>query len=239
MITFSNKYRSTQREIMDDYNFQGNEMKNLLKDLKFVNKWLGGNKITINGLELLLKNNSKKETITILDIGCGDGEMLRKCAKFGVKNNFNLKCIGIDFNENIIETAENLSNNYNNITFITVDIFKEKEKIPTCDIALCTLFLHHFSNKKIEDLIKILTEKTRIGLIINDLHRSKIAFNLFKIFSNLFLKTKTAKHDGLVSIARGFKYNGLIGISNSIPKQQTTIHWRWAFRYQWIIKNTN
>ncbi len=236
MITFSNKYRSQQSEIMDDLDFQGEEMKNLLDDLKMVNKWLGGNSISIDGIEKLLRGHSKNDRIIILDIGCGDGELLRKCTDYGKNNNYNFECIGIDFNENILEFAKKKSRNYPNIKFQKIDVFLEEKLIPNSDIAICTLFLHHFSNKNIEALLKILLKKSNKGLLINDLQRSIFAFSLFKVVSNLFLKTKTAKHDGLVSIARGFKKRELEIISKKIPNQQSKIHWRWAFRYQWILK---
>lgn len=238
MITFSNKYRSAQTEIMDDLDFQGVEMKNLLKDLKVVNKWLGGNTITIDGINKLLQDHSKAEKVTILDIGCGDGELLRKCADFGNQNNFNFNCIGLDFNENILTYAKESSTSYPNIKFRKVDVFLEENLIPNCDIAVCTLFLHHFNNKEIEGLLKKLMHKITIGAVINDLHRNKQAFNLFKLVSTLFLKTKTAKHDGLVSIARGFKKDELEKISRQIPNQKSKIQWRWAYRYQWILKKS-
>ncbi|HPE84060.1 MAG TPA: methyltransferase domain-containing protein [Aequorivita sp.] len=236
MITFSNKYRSHQAEIMDNLDFQGEEMKNLLSDLKYVNKWLGGNKVTLDGIEKLLLGNSKKESITILDIGCGDGEMLRNCVKYAENNNLKLKCIGVDFNKNILEYAENQSRDFPNIKFQKVDVFLDEELIPNCDIAICTLFLHHFNEERISELLYTLLKKSNNGLVINDLQRSRMAFNLFKILSKLFLKTKTAKYDGLVSIARGFKKSELEHISKKIPNQKSEIHWRWAFRYQWIIK---
>ncbi|MDP2687103.1 MAG: methyltransferase domain-containing protein [Aequorivita sp.] len=238
MITFSNKYRSQQTEIMDDLNFQGEEMKNLLEDLKTVNKWLGGNNISIDGIEKLLKGHPKENKLTILDIGCGDGELLRNCALYAKKNELKFECIGIDFNENILNYAENQSKEFPNIKFIKVDAFLEEELIPNCDIAICTLFMHHFSNENIEGLLKIMLNKSKKGLVINDLERSRMAFNLFKIGSKLFLKTKTAKHDGLVSIARGFKKPELQALSEKIPNQQSIIQWRWAFRYQWILKKT-
>ncbi len=239
MIRFSNKYRSQQLEIMDNLDFQGLEMQNLLNDLKTVNKWLGGNNITIDGIEKLMHSKLKTDKVIILDVGCGDGELLRQCADFGIRNNFNFEMVGIDFNENILEFAKTESREYSNISFRKVDVFSEENLIPNCDIALCTLFLHHFNNEKIENLLKSLLNKTQIGIIINDLERSKSAFNLFKIASHIFLKTKTAKHDGLVSVARGFKREELQNISMKIPNQESEISWRWAYRYQWILKKTN
>ncbi|WP_026449877.1 methyltransferase domain-containing protein [Aequorivita capsosiphonis] len=236
MITFSNKYRSEQQEVMDDLDFQGSEMRDLLDDLRIVNKWLGGNYITIDGLQKLLKHKNKTDKITILDLGCGDGELLRKCAEFGIQNNFNFELIGLDFNKNILQFAESQSKEYSNIKFLKVDVFSEEKLIPNCDIALCTLFLHHFSKDKIQNLLQVLLNKTSIGIIINDLKRSRQAFNLFKIGSQLFLKTETARHDGLVSVARGFKKEELERMSKKIPNQQSEIHWRWAYRYQWILK---
>jgi 2-polyprenyl-3-methyl-5-hydroxy-6-metoxy-1,4-benzoquinol methylase len=186
----------------------------------------------------LLKNHPKEEKITILDVGCGDGEMLRKCAAYAEKYNYKFELIGIDFNENILEFAKNQSLKYSNIKFEKVDVFLEEELIPNCDIALCTLVLHHFKDEKIEQLLKTLLLKSNIGLVVNDLQRNKMAFNLFKLFSAIFLKTKTAKNDGLVSVARGFKKEELEVISKKIPNQKSSINWRWAYRYQWILKKT-
>jgi ubiquinone/menaquinone biosynthesis C-methylase UbiE len=221
---------------MDDLDFQGPEMKNLLRDLKTVNKWLGGNNITLDGISKLLKNHSNKKPIKILDVGCGDGELLRKCSDFAEKNNLEFECLGLDFNKNILDYAKKQSKSYQNISFLKVDVFLNAELIPNCDIALCTLFLHHFNNEKIGILLKGLLKKSSKGLVINDLHRNRQAFCFFKLFHKFFLKTKTAKHDGLVSIARGFKKEELEAISRKIPNQQSAIAWRWAYRYQWILK---
>jgi len=155
---------------------------------------------------------------------------------YGEKNNYNFECIGIDFNPNILEYAKKKSSNYPNIKFQKIDVFLEEKLIPNCDIALCTLFMHHFSNENIETLLRTLLDKSKKGVVINDLQRNIVAFSLFKLFSKLFLKTQTAKHDGLVSIARGFKKRELEVIAEKFPNQISKINWRWAFRYQWILK---
>ena len=239
MITFSNKHRSEQTEIMDDLDFRGDEMRGNLEDIRIMNKWFGGNQITIDGLQKLLKDHSKSQEVTILDIGCGDGQILRSCADYANKKGLRFNCIGIDFNQNILELAQAKSAAYPNIKFKKVDIFLEENLVPNSDIALFTLFLHHFKDEKIESLLRSTIKNTSIGLIINDLHRNKVPFQLFKVISKVLLKTKTAHHDGLVSIARGFKKKELQAISYKIPDQRSIIKWQWAYRYQWIMKKTN
>lgn len=235
MIQFSSKYRSTQEEIMDDFQLQGEEMKSVLNDLKTVNSLLGGTSITLYGVKKLLKNRSKDQKITIVDYGCGDGEILRKCAAWGTKNNLQLKLIGLDANESIIEEAKKRSIDFKNCTFKCINIFSEIKTLPKGDIALFTLFLHHFEDEEIETMLNQTINQVRLGIVINDLQRSVLALNLFKLFSSIFIKTKTAHNDGLISVARGFKKKELKQFSEKI-KGLHSIQWKWAFRYQWIIK---
>jgi glycerol-3-phosphate acyltransferase PlsY len=44
------------------------------------------------------------------------------------------------------------------------------------------------------------------------------------------------KNDGAISVLKGFKKKDLININNKLPGTTNSIRWKWAFRYQWIIK---
>lgn len=235
MIEFSSKYRTKQLEIIDDLNLSGEELKELLTDLKKVNKWLGGNGITISGINKITGDSSKKAPITILDVGCGDGEVLRHIARYAEKKGYNFQLIGLDANEFIISEAIERSKDFKNISFRQLNVFSEELSEINFDIALCTLFLHHLKDSEIINTINRLQEKAKVGVVVNDLQRSRMAFWLFKIVVSLFLKTKIAKHDGLVSVARGFKRSELLDFSKKIKNSNSFIRWRWAFRYQWII----
>ncbi len=237
MITYSKHYRSSQEEIMDNFSLQGDELSLLLSDLRRVNSLLGGTTITLNGIKKLLKGWDKKKPVSILDLGCGDGEILRKCATLANKEGFEFNLIGIDANKHIIEVAKKKSKNIPDITYTPLNIFEAIEldlETLDCDIVLCTLFLHHFNDETIVSFLKKISDKSRVGIIINDLHRSRLAFRLFKVFSYFFIKTSIAKHDGLVSVARAFKKKELQKFASNL-KYVSTIKWRWAFRYQWII----
>ncbi|MCW5519381.1 methyltransferase domain-containing protein [Aureitalea sp. L0-47] len=235
MIRFSSKYRSDQEEIMDDMDFGGEEMPKLLDDLRRVNKWLGGNSGAIAGIKKLVKSSETKKEIKIIDLGCGDGEMLRVCSDVLNRKEARFTFIGVDGNPHIIEEAEKRSENYPNIEFRTMDVFSSEMDELEYDIALFSLFLHHLKDGQISELLKNVSQKAKVGLVINDLERSRIAFELFKIVSTLFVRTRTAKIDGLISIARGFRKKELIAISQEI-KANHSIRWWWAFRYQWIIQ---
>lgn len=232
MIHYSSKLRSNQKEIMDDFEFQGDEMNALLSDLKRVNRWLGGNSVTIEGIKVLVGASRK---VTILDVGCGDGEMLRVIAKYFDKRGIIARLIGIDANGHIIETARKRSLEFGQIEYQISDILNEDLANIEFDVALCTLFLHHFDNEQVEEILDKLLSHARLGVVINDLHRSRFAFVLFKFVSILLLRTKTARIDGLISIARGFKRHELKIVAQKLRKL-CFIKWKWAFRYQMIIK---
>ena len=235
-MAISTKFRSNDSEIMDDFDLEGNKIKDALDKIVKINQLLGGNRLTLQSVKKIIQNLDKKTPITILDIGCGNGDMLRVLAKYGYKNNFNFKLIGVDANLHTIDYAEKLSTDYYNIEYFSMNIFEEQFVELKYDIVLCTLTLHHFNNDKILELLKILYQNSKLAIVINDLHRSKIAYFLFQMISIIFNLNKMTKHDGLVSILRGFKKSELIDFSEKMKFQIYKIQWKWAFRYQWIIQ---
>jgi hypothetical protein len=226
--------RSSDREIMDDFTMKGVLFRDTLDKLEIINRLLGGNKVTINGLKELLKNQSKNKIITIVDLGCGHGDILRDIAKFGRRNNYTFRLIGIDANIAAIAYAKELSSEYSELSFKAIDVFSEDFKKQSYDIVLCTLFLHHFKNNELISFLKTTIEKATIGVVVNDLHRHKLAYYLFKLIG-FFVKNKMIREDGLTSILRAFKKKDLENISKQI-KVYFSIQWKWAFRYLWILK---
>ena len=147
-------HRSSEIEIMDDFTMEGILIRDTLDKIEIINRFLGGNTVTIKGLKNLIKNQSKNKTITIVDLGCGNGDILRDVAKFGRKNNYSFKLIGIDANLAAINYAKELSKEYSELSFKTIDILSEDFKKESYDIVLCTLFLHHFKNEELISFLK-------------------------------------------------------------------------------------
>ncbi len=232
-MAISTKQRTEEEEIMDDFSLEGEELRDALDKIAAINQFLGGNKLTLQGVNKLLHS---KDEITIVDVGCGNGDMLRALADFGTKNNYNFKLIGIDANAFTIDYAIKLSQEYPNISYKCEDVFSEPFSQLNYDIVLCTLTLHHFKNNQIDYLLQLFYKQARIGIVINDLHRNIIAYRAFQLICFFFRLNRMSREDGLISILRGFKKQELIDFSERNQFKNYTIHWKWAFRYQWIIK---
>lgn len=227
-------YRSQEVEMMDDLDMSGDLLIETLDKIANINHWLGGNKLTLNGVKELLINQTKSTPITIIDLGCGNGDMLRMLASFGQKSGYHFRLIGVDANRTTIEYAKQLSKKYDNINYHQVDIHSKEFNSFEYDIALSTLFLHHFESNTITNLVKQWANKATLGIVINDLHRHQLAYYLFKVVAFLF-GNEMVKKDGLISILKGFKKHEFEEFAKTIG-YTSSIQWKWAFRYQWIIR---
>ncbi|MBU8882408.1 methyltransferase domain-containing protein [Kaistella sp. DKR-2] len=229
-------YRTDLEESMDDFSLDNDDLTTALDDIAKINRFLGGNAVTLNGVKYLLKELPESSEITIMDFGCGSGDMLRMLSKYGAANNLKFNLIGIDANEATIRHAENCSADYNDIIYLAEDIFKYDFSQYKIDIAVMTLTLHHFKD---EDILKILGTVNNLvtkGTVVNDLQRSKVAYRLFQLIIFIFRLDKMTADDGLISILRGFKKADLEKYASALNLKKYRIAWKWAFRYQWIIE---
>ncbi len=228
-------YRTQEPEIMDDFSLEGEELRNALDKIASINQLLGGNGLTLEGVEGLLQKADKTQTITIADVGCGNGDMLRMLSAYAKKQGYSFRLIGIDANQFTVSYAEKLSKDLPDIEYKCIDIFKEGFQRLKYDIVLCTLTLHHFKDEEILKIMSTFNRNASIGVVINDLHRSKMAYRLFGVICRIFGLNRMSREDGLVSILRGFKKEELEAFAKKINIKNSHIRWRWAFRYQWIV----
>lgn len=228
--------RTSEPEIMDDFHMEGDTLRLTLDEIAKINRLLGGNRITVQGIQQLLQSIPIDKHVSIVDLGCGNGDMLRTIADYGRKTGRKLTLTGIDANRFTIAHAITLSAGYD-INYRVQDIFSNEFARTSYDIVLCTLTLHHFGDEEMLALLGLLQRNARIGIVINDLHRSRMAYYLFGLFSFVWRLGPMAKEDGRISILRGFRKKELMAMSEKLNFVNYTLRWKWAYRYQWIISN--
>jgi 2-polyprenyl-3-methyl-5-hydroxy-6-metoxy-1,4-benzoquinol methylase len=227
--------RSSGVEIMDDLQCSGEVLHQTLRELEFINKWLGGNVITIDAIAQLCRNIPKRE-LTIADLGCGGGEMLKLIDTWGKKNNFQLKLIGLDANPNVVAFAKKNIADCPHIHFETVNVFSNQFFQREYDIVIGTLFFHHFSDDELKNFFRQLGKRVRVGYIINDIHRHRVAYFSIKILTKLFSESSMVRYDAPLSVLRAFKRRELKSILQQAGSTDFAIKWRWAFRWQVIVR---
>jgi len=227
--------RSYEAEIMDDLEMQGEELAVTLRQIAMVNRWLGGSSVALQGIKSLTAGQKTfPSSIKIIDIGCGGGEILRIIADWAREKNIKTELIGIDANAFTIAYAASLSKDYPEITFRQMNVFEADFAAMEYDMALCCLFLHHFTETEIVKIVKTIQNSARIGFIINDLQRSSVAHFLFDIVTRVLGASKMVRHDGKLSIRRAFSKKELQQLMGEAAVKNYKITWKWAFRYELI-----
>jgi 2-polyprenyl-3-methyl-5-hydroxy-6-metoxy-1,4-benzoquinol methylase len=225
------KFRATQPELLDNLECQGEEVSQNLRELDFINKWLGGNALSISILKAYFKNRPSSSTPSrFLDLGSGSGDLAHQCHLLLQKKG-QAYTVGIDANPFMCDYA-NTYHKEENLTFRCLNIFDAQE-LPEHDIFHACLILHHFTEEELINVFQKLKKETKELVIINDLHRHPLAYYSIKWLTQLFSKSEFVKHDAPLSVAKGFKKKELekVILAAGWKPEQIEIRWRWAFRW--------
>jgi ubiquinone/menaquinone biosynthesis C-methylase UbiE len=225
--------RSKEEEIMDDLSDSSESLFRALKELDIINKWLGGNSVTLSAVKKFLKKSPPK-VWHIADLGCGSGEMLKKIVDIARQNNIKVLCYGFDANPHVISYATKHCISYPEISFHAENILSEGFKARKFDLMLCTLFLHHFNEDTLVSLFNQFKAQAKT-LIINDLHRHWFAYYSIKWITKLFSKSTMVQNDACLSVWRAFKKTDLTNILRKAQIVRYELKWRWAFRWKVVI----
>ncbi|MBA2653286.1 MAG: methyltransferase domain-containing protein [Tatlockia sp.] len=222
--------RSKEKELMDlgqDFYTQ-EEYEHCLKKLFTINQLMGIFRHTVK----LLKRFPKDADL--VDVGCGGGLFL-----LNLTNYFpDMKMLGLDISEKAIHLAEKELERWKqkkggiNLSFQLEHQPELSLKQQSVDIILLTLVCHHVDDEDLIVFLKKANDIARKGLIINDLHRHPIAYWYYKFLSPLF-RNRLIRHDGLISIEKGFTRKEL----ERLLKLATIKNYRikWCFPFRWSI----
>jgi 2-polyprenyl-3-methyl-5-hydroxy-6-metoxy-1,4-benzoquinol methylase len=227
--------RSSELEIMDDLDCAGPVLEQTLRELKTINRWLGGNHVTTLGLTQLIRENPQSH-YEITDIGCGGGDMIRVMSDWAKVQRIPAKFAGIDANGNIIEFAKERQHDLLDIKWKVQNVFEPEFAAEKTDLITCTLFTHHFTDEQLVELLKSMRAKGRLGIVINDLHRHPLAYYSIQLLTRYFSRSPMVQHDAPLSVLRSFSRKDWKKILTMAGIERYQIRWFWAFRWQVLIQ---
>ena len=219
---------------MDDLDCSGPVLEQTLRELKTINRWLGGNEVTNRGLNEVV-SRFPQANYSLVDLGCGGGDMLAVMQGWAQKKGLSLELTGTDANANIIDLAKERQRHLPELRLQVANVFDPNFLEEQVDIATCTLFTHHFTDEELVQLFQGLKKKVRLAIVINDLHRHPLAYYSIKWLTGWFSKSPMVQHDAALSVLRSFRRNDWDSILQQAGLPEYSIRWRWAFRWQLCV----
>jgi ubiquinone/menaquinone biosynthesis C-methylase UbiE len=249
--------RSAERELMDDLTLATDALRQNLRELEVTNRLLGGNGVTLRGLKAMFEvrglkfevrslksdsgrtsnlklqtSNFKPRPSTLADLGCGGGDMLRLMARFLRERGISAALTGIDANAFMLDYARQRTADFPEISYRQLDVFSPEFSEASFDVVTMTLFCHHFTDEQLVGLFSTLRRQTRLGLVINDLHRHPVAYYAIWALATLLRTSHLYRHDARLSVARAFRRSELEALLRRAGFTRFRIRWRWAFRWE-------
>lgn len=198
------KNRSTELERIDTGDYTPEEYAVFMREIAFINKYLGDRRALKKSLLRAIERENIRE-FSVLDVGCGSGEMLSYIAEFARRSQRPTCLVGIDLNEISASSTKKKSLEFPEISSVRGDAFRLPFDDNTFDYAISSLFFHHLTDEQIPLVINEMSRVARREIFVVDLHRHPTAYVLYKMFCFAFRISPLVRHDGSLSILKGFK----------------------------------
>jgi 2-polyprenyl-3-methyl-5-hydroxy-6-metoxy-1,4-benzoquinol methylase len=193
--------RSRQTELMDEETVSYEDFRACLDDLSRVNTVTLARPATLRWLERATRGMSR---FTLLDVGFGQGDMLRTILAWSRRRGIEADLLGVDLNPWSAPTARERTPDGDAIAYHTADVFAFDPGRPV-DFVVSSLFTHHLPDEALVRFVARMEGTARRGWFVNDLHRLAFPYYGFALLARLARWHRFVQHDGPVSIARSFR----------------------------------
>ena len=179
------------------------ELRACLHDIARVNRLTFANRPTISWMEGLVAARPSPGPLRVVDVGCGDGDTLRRIDAWAVKRGIAVVLTGIDLNPDAIRAAKEMTPQTQRIEWIVGDALSDATT-GEIDVVVSSLLTHHLTDPQIVQFVRWMERTARCGWFINDLHRKPVPYYLFRLMARFTNWHPFVKYDGPVSIRRSF-----------------------------------
>lgn len=227
------KQRAVQHELMDDFSSGGPELRQALQHLRLLNRIFGAAGPTLFGFKRLWLQAGKPKTLSILDVGSGSGDVNRHLLRWADENGVDLRITLVDITEEACAEAREFFRTEPRVSVMRSSLFQLPEN--GVDITTGTQFVHHFTNTELPQVVGCMLKASRVGVVINDIHRHWIAWAAVWVTARMISKNRYILNDGPLSVAKGFRAKDWTMLRKALDISDMLVSWRPLFRYAVVI----
>ena len=192
--------RATADELMDADDLDPAVYRAVVGDLARVNRVTLAARPT---LAFLARAAAGAERLRVLDVGFGDGDMLRVIARWAARRGLPVTLTGVDLNLRSEAAARAHATPGETIEWVTGDYADQAGR--GWDVVISSLVAHHMTHHQLIAFVRFMEREAARGWLINDLHRHAFAYRGFPLLAALARWHPIVRHDGQLSIARSYR----------------------------------
>ena len=216
-------------EILDDPAIDPEVMTRSMRDVERANNLFGGRRAAIAELKPALE--SINGTCRVLDVGTGRGDIPAAARNVAAMLGVELWTVGMDISQPLV-SAHRASND----AVVRADALSLPFQDHSVDIVMASQVLHHFDTAMAVAVVREMNRVARRRVVISDLRRSLVAAAGLWLGSFPLRFHPVSRHDGVVSVMRGFLPKELSEIVETATGQRPAVRRRLGFRLttSWI-----
>lgn len=183
--------RSTEPELLDEGVPEAEAVRSL-RDLRWVNRWLGGRRSLVRAVTPLLRGQVAPR---LLDVGCGSADLPDLLVRGFAEP---LLAVGVDLKRlHLLQAPASVHR-------VVADARRLPFAPDSFDVVTASLFLHHFDGCEVAAVLRGLYALARRGLVVNDLRRARVPHLFGRAVFPFVFRSRVSVNDGLISIRRAF-----------------------------------
>lgn len=172
--------RTDEAEWLDDANLHPTELKRVLHDLARFNGTMFGRRIMVSWLARAINDAPTATPLTVLDVGCGYGDLLREIRSRAKRRSRALILIGLDISHETIRIARSATDPADEIDYQVSSVFDFEPTAPV-DLVVSSIVMNHLSDELIIRFLVWMERTARRGWLICDLQRHIVPYYFMTI----------------------------------------------------------
>lgn len=192
------------RELLDDATFDDAALAHNLRDIRFINAFLGWTAYTVRAIKRHTGARNLQQ-FALLDVASGSADMPLAIARWAERAGVRARIVASDISPQIVSVARRQIDNASltSVTAEQLDALALPYAPGSFDIVLCTLALHHFEP---ESAVALLRSMARVGkqVFVFDVVRSRLAYAGVIMLTRALRMHAMTRHDAPASVRRAY-----------------------------------
>jgi ubiquinone/menaquinone biosynthesis C-methylase UbiE len=180
------------------------ELAGALRAITQLNRFFGGRRLTLRHVRRLLAALPADRLVTVLDVGAGAADIPVALARWARRRGRRIRVLALDRDSATLTYARGYAAAYPEITLVQGDALALPVPPGSVDVVISAMTLHHLQPEEAVRYLAEIDTVSRLGWVVNDLVRGRVAHRLVWAATRLFSRNAMARHDGPMSILRSY-----------------------------------